>query len=236
MKSDAFFCPFLLSRRTLYLWMPKTKTMQFIKYIYIYIYIISGSGPNSRTSQLFFSYGDNPGLGRELWETPFGEVIEGMEHLEALYSYGDMPPWGKGPEQPKIRNDPNYVKDQFPLLDKFTECTVEIHKPGEENGVAAAVQDHAEATKAAAASPERKLHEPDHHHKEYINSDAAKHQGDDPVEAEQRQLEAEAAAHKILGPFEDLIQLGLVCAGIIVLVLVLAAVTRRGRKKKRYDD
>jgi cyclophilin family peptidyl-prolyl cis-trans isomerase len=49
---------------------------------------MTGSGPNSRTSQMFVSYGANPGLGRELWETPFGEVIEGMEHIEELYSYG----------------------------------------------------------------------------------------------------------------------------------------------------
>jgi cyclophilin family peptidyl-prolyl cis-trans isomerase len=48
----------------------------------------TGSGPNSRDSQMFISYGANPGLGKELWETPFGEVIEGMEHVENFYSYG----------------------------------------------------------------------------------------------------------------------------------------------------
>jgi hypothetical protein len=37
---------------------------------------------------MFISYGTNPGLGKELWETPFGEVIEGMEHVEQFYSYG----------------------------------------------------------------------------------------------------------------------------------------------------
>ena len=38
----------------------------------------AGSGPNSRTSQLFISYGKVSSLGRELWETPIGEVVEGM--------------------------------------------------------------------------------------------------------------------------------------------------------------
>ena len=84
---------------------------------------------------------------------------------------------------------------------------------------------------------DRKLHEQQQHsHRDYINAEDAKNQGDDPVEVEQRQLEAEAAAQKILGPFEDFIQLGLVCAGVIAFILVMAAVTRRGGKKKRYDD
>ena len=156
-----------------------------------------------------------------------------MEHVEALYSYGDMPPWGKGPEQPKIRSDPNYVRDQFPLLDKFTTCTVEIHKPGEEGIRPAPVNNKEDSTKAA--TPAQKLQEPDHHDKEYIHA-AKKNQGDDPVEVEQRQLESEAAAQKIVGPFEDVLQLGLVCTGVMALVLVMAAMTRRGRKKKRYDD
>ena len=51
----------------------------------------AGSGPNSRTAQLFFSYGSNPNLGTQLWETPIGKVIEGMENAEQFYSYGDMP-------------------------------------------------------------------------------------------------------------------------------------------------
>jgi cyclophilin family peptidyl-prolyl cis-trans isomerase len=51
----------------------------------------AGSGPNSRTSQLFISYGSAASLGRELWETPIGKVIEGMEAAEQFYTYGDMP-------------------------------------------------------------------------------------------------------------------------------------------------
>lgn len=29
-----------------------------------------------------------------------------MENVENFYSYGDMPPWGKGPEQGKIHGHP----------------------------------------------------------------------------------------------------------------------------------
>jgi len=84
----------------------------------------AGSGPNSRTSQLFISYGSAASLGRELWETPIGKVIEGMEAAEQFYSYGDMPPWGKGPVQGKIYNGPQYIEDNFPLIDKFLDCEI----------------------------------------------------------------------------------------------------------------
>jgi len=85
----------------------------------------AGSGPNSRGSQMFFSYGSAGSLGRELWETPIGKVIEGMDAAEQFYSYGDMPPWGKGPVQGKIYNGPQYIEENFPLIDRFLKCTVE---------------------------------------------------------------------------------------------------------------
>lgn len=84
----------------------------------------AGSGPQSRTSHLFISYGSSPGLGTEVWETPIGKVIEGMDNVKNLYSgYGDMPPWGNGPEQWKIskRGEP-YINKEFPKLDKFNTC------------------------------------------------------------------------------------------------------------------
>jgi len=35
-----------------------------------------------------------------------------MENVRKLYSYGDMPPWGKGPEQGPIRNQgSSYVEE-----------------------------------------------------------------------------------------------------------------------------
>lgn len=58
-------------------------------------------------------------------ETPLGEVIQGMENIEKLYSYGDMPPWGKGPVQHKIYDGPSYIEDNFPETDKFHHCKVE---------------------------------------------------------------------------------------------------------------
>ena len=86
----------------------------------------AGSGPNSRSSQLFIAYDRAGGLGNSPWETPFGEVVEGMNNVNNLYSeYGDMPPWGKGPQQGPIRNQGSrYIEENFPNLDKFEKCTV----------------------------------------------------------------------------------------------------------------
>ena len=48
-----------------------------------------------------------------------------MENAEQFYSYGDMPPWGKGPVQGKIHGHPEYIEENFPNLDKFVHCKVE---------------------------------------------------------------------------------------------------------------
>mmetsp|Transcript_21658 Transcript_21658/g.30571 ORF Transcript_21658/g.30571 Transcript_21658/m.30571 type:complete len:255 (+) Transcript_21658:76-840(+) len=85
----------------------------------------AGGGDNSRTSQLFISYGDAASLGTQKWETPIGEVVEGMENVRKFYSYGDMPPWGKGPVQGKIYSGRSYIDDNFPKSDYFLKCTIE---------------------------------------------------------------------------------------------------------------
>jgi len=86
----------------------------------------AGSGPNSRSSQMFIAYGPVASLGKELWETPIGKVVEGMENVRSFYAgYGEMPPWGKGPEQNKIRNKGlAYMEEGFPKMDSFLECTL----------------------------------------------------------------------------------------------------------------
>jgi peptidyl-prolyl cis-trans isomerase A (cyclophilin A) len=86
----------------------------------------AGSGPNSRTSNLFIAYGAIPSLGTQLWETPIGTVVEGIETIRNLnHEYGDMPPWGNGPEQHKIRQGGiSYIEEKFPHLDQFIECKV----------------------------------------------------------------------------------------------------------------
>lgn len=124
--------------------------------VVIHRIVCSGSGPNSRSSQIFIAYGPNKGLGRELWETPVGRVISGMEHAAKFYSYGDMPPWGKGPVQNKIHQGRHYIDTEFPLTDSFETCTVQRSKEGIDNSraaeVQAAVADLAQEAEVAAAA------------------------------------------------------------------------------------
>jgi len=84
----------------------------------------AGGGPNSRTSQMFIAYGPVASLGKQLWETPIGKVVKGMENVRKFYAdYGDMPPWGKGPVQGKIRQEGvAYMEENYPLMDHFLEC------------------------------------------------------------------------------------------------------------------
>ena len=82
-------------------------------------------GPNSRTTQIFINFGDNSGLDG-MGFSPFGEVVEGMEVVDALYSgYGDSPPRGRGPGQPVIQRRGNaYLKEDFPYLDFVRRATI----------------------------------------------------------------------------------------------------------------
>jgi len=95
----------------------------------------AGSGPNSRDSQLFIAYDAIDSFGEELWETPIGTVIEGMENVKQFYdNYGDMPPWGNGPEQWRIEEEGiNYMEKNYPRMDKFTTCTVNLVNPDTSN-------------------------------------------------------------------------------------------------------
>jgi len=86
----------------------------------------AGSGPNSRTSHLFIAFGPVASLGTELWETPIGKVVNGMEYVKMFYGeYGD-----NGPKQYLLRqNGLKYVEENYPNLDFFLGC--EILKPEE---------------------------------------------------------------------------------------------------------
>jgi len=79
------------------------------------------SGANSRTSQLFINFGDNKFLDNQGF-APIGRVVEGMEHIDALFSgYGEGGKGdgtdGKGPSQGRLVNQGNaYLEKLFPKL------------------------------------------------------------------------------------------------------------------------
>jgi|GEM_PF-576991 len=82
------------------------------------------AGPNSRTTQLFMSLGDNHRLDR-MGFAPFGKLRE-MTVLEKLYDgYGEGAPSGRGPDQRRIQDEGRaYLKSQFPELDSIIKATV----------------------------------------------------------------------------------------------------------------
>tara|TARA_R110002111_G_scaffold115879_4_gene176915 strand:+ start:294 stop:1028 length:735 start_codon:yes stop_codon:yes gene_type:complete len=83
------------------------------------------AGPNTRTSQLFISFGDNSFLDNQGF-SPFGEVIEGMEVIDALYAgYGEGAPRGNGPEQGRVQHEGNpYLEAEFPRLDSLNTARI----------------------------------------------------------------------------------------------------------------
>ncbi|MDX6769972.1 MAG: peptidylprolyl isomerase [Elusimicrobiota bacterium] len=84
------------------------------------------AGPQSRTSQIFFNYGDNSNLD-PMGFTPFGQVVEGMERLDKLYNgYGEGAPSGPGPDQGRVQNEGNaYLKAEYPKLDYIKTARLE---------------------------------------------------------------------------------------------------------------
>lgn len=83
-------------------------------------------GLHTRTTEVFISYKDNRALDAEGF-TPFGEIVEGMEVVDAFHSgYGDGPPRGEGPYQAMAEARGNeYLDAEFPELTRILRATVE---------------------------------------------------------------------------------------------------------------
>eukprot|EP01063_Lacrimia_lanifica_P008333 TRINITY_DN15399_c0_g1_i1.p1 TRINITY_DN15399_c0_g1~~TRINITY_DN15399_c0_g1_i1.p1 ORF type:complete len:283 (+),score=58.47 TRINITY_DN15399_c0_g1_i1:45-851(+) len=80
----------------------------------------AGYGPNSRTNQVFITYGYPNHLGKAAWETPFGRVVEGMENVDAWYGeYGD-----KVDQLRVMREGAAYVQLEHPNLSFMQQCEV----------------------------------------------------------------------------------------------------------------
>ena len=82
-------------------------------------------GPNSRTTQVFINLRDNESLDKDGF-APFGQVVEGMETVERLWSsYGELAPRGTGPDATRIELEGEpYLAREFPRLDTIVRATV----------------------------------------------------------------------------------------------------------------
>jgi len=84
------------------------------------------SSPNSRTTQVFINLADNSQTLDPQGFTPFGEVIQGMEHVQNFFmEYGDGPPNGSGPNPMAIAEVGNpYLEEHFPKLDRIKKAEI----------------------------------------------------------------------------------------------------------------
>jgi len=82
-------------------------------------------GVHSRTTEVFISTRDNSSLDDNGF-TPIGEVVEGMDVVDAFYAaYGDGPPRGDGPYQAMVQARGNeYLDADFPELTRILSATV----------------------------------------------------------------------------------------------------------------
>ena len=93
----------------------------------------AGYGKNSRSFHLFITFGSNPNLGTLDHETPIGYITRNsFATISEWYTnYGDMPPWGNGPDPYQIINSgQEYLNSKFPLLDYINSCVI---KPSNSN-------------------------------------------------------------------------------------------------------
>ncbi len=81
------------------------------------------SGPNSRTSQVFITYGNHGKEGAQLDSqgfSPFGKVIEGMDIVDSINAE-----YGETPDQGQIQQQGNtYLNEKFPKLDFIKKATI----------------------------------------------------------------------------------------------------------------
>ncbi|MDH3733082.1 MAG: peptidylprolyl isomerase [Gemmatimonadota bacterium] len=83
--------------------------------------------PGTRSTQVFISLVDNSRLDEQGF-APFGEVVEGMDVVVALYSgYGEESGGGlrRGDQRRIVAEGNAYLDAEFPLLDRLISATVE---------------------------------------------------------------------------------------------------------------
>lgn len=89
--------------------------------------VFAHAGPNSRTTQVFINFRDNSRALDGQGFAAFGEVVEGMNVVDQIYSgYGESSDGGgKGPTQSRIAAEGNaYLAKSFPQLDYIKSATI----------------------------------------------------------------------------------------------------------------
>jgi cyclophilin family peptidyl-prolyl cis-trans isomerase len=84
------------------------------------------AGPGTRTTQMFINYSNGNKRLDRMGFSPFGEVTEGMDVVDKLYSgYGEGEPEGSGPSQKRMEAQGNpYLERDFPKLDYIKKAEI----------------------------------------------------------------------------------------------------------------
>lgn len=78
------------------------------------------AGANTRTTQLFISYSNKNARLDRMGFAPFGEVTEGMDVVDKLYSG-----YGEDPDQKRIESQGNpYLEAKFPKMDYIQKAEI----------------------------------------------------------------------------------------------------------------
>lgn len=91
----------------------------------------ASAGRDARSVHVFVNLGDNRNPLDEDF-TPFGEVVEGMNVVDALYAgYGDGPPRGDGVYQAMAEAKGDEYFAEFPELDRIVQARIETSSEDE---------------------------------------------------------------------------------------------------------
>lgn len=86
--------------------------------------VFAAGGPNTRTTQLFLNLRDNARLDA-MGFAPLGEVVRGIDVMDALHVGYALVPGGPTPSQDSIaRQGDAYLARAFPLLDRIVTARV----------------------------------------------------------------------------------------------------------------
>jgi len=81
----------------------------------------AAGSPNSRSTQFFINKKNENSYLDSLKFAPFGEVVEGMEIVDMIYTgYGDMPPI----QDALINRGDAFIKEQYPRMDRIIKATI----------------------------------------------------------------------------------------------------------------
>ena len=85
------------------------------------------NGANTRSTQVFVNLTDNAKLDQQGF-VPFGEIVDGMDVVDSLCMiYGDVAPFGAGPNPTKIELVGNqYLDREFPRLDGIKSARISM--------------------------------------------------------------------------------------------------------------